>query len=80
MPHQDLSSTPPPFHRRCLCGLAQAISLPFINAIVTLQWMGLLLSSIYLIRAATPLWKEALILLNSPDLTGLIASRSATSP
>ncbi len=62
IPHQDLSFEPPPFRRRFICGLAQAAALPFIIAIVTLQWMGLLLSSIYLIRAETPLWKEVVIL------------------
>ena len=61
-PRQDLAFEPPPFMRRFLCGVAQAVALPFIIAIVTLQWMGLLLSSIYLIRSETPFWKEVLIL------------------
>ena len=54
----DLSFAAPPLLRRVLCGLAQAIALPFIIAIVTVQWIGLLLSSIYLVRDDTPLWIE----------------------
>ena len=54
----DITFDPPPFRRRFLCGLAQALTLPFIIAIVTAQWMGLLLSSIYLVRDETPLLIE----------------------
>ncbi len=58
----DISFEPPPLLRRFLCGLGQMIALPFIIAIVTAQWMGLLLSSIYLVRDETPLWIEVLTL------------------
>ncbi len=58
----DNSFEPVPLRRRFLCGLAQAAALPFIIAIVTAQWMGLLLSSIFLVRDSTPLWLEMLIL------------------
>ena len=58
----DLSFEPPPRLRRFLCGLAQALALPFIIAIVTAQWIGLLLSSIYLVRDDTPWWAEVGIL------------------
>ncbi len=58
----DIGFTPVPLRRRFLCGLAQAIALPFIIAIVTAQWIGLLLSSIFLVRADTPLWQEVIIL------------------
>ena len=58
----DLSFEPPPFRRRFLCGLAQAVALPFIIAIVTAQWIGLLLSSIYLVREDAPLWRDVLTL------------------
>jgi non-ribosomal peptide synthetase-like protein len=58
----DLSFPPPPLRRRFLCGLAQAIALPFIITIVTAQWIGLLLSSIYLVREDAPLWIEVAIL------------------
>ncbi len=58
----DISFDPPPLLRRFLCGLGQAIALPFIIGIVTIQWMGLLLSSIYLVRDETPLLVEVAIL------------------
>ena len=58
----DNSFEPAPLRRRVLCGLAQAAALPFIIAIVTAQWMGLLLSSIFLVRDSTPLLLEILIL------------------
>ncbi len=54
----DLSFPPPPLYRRFLCGLAQALALPFIIAIVTAQWIGLLLASIYLVRDDAPWWME----------------------
>ncbi len=54
----DISFDPPPLLRRFLCGLGQLIAIPFIIAIVTAQWMGLLLSSIYLVRDETPLIVE----------------------
>lgn len=54
----DLSFVPPPLLRRFLCGLAQAVALPFIIAIVTAQWIGLLLASIYLVRDDAPWWTE----------------------
>lgn len=58
----DISFDPPPWRRRFLCGLGQLIALPFIIAIVTAQWMGLLLSSIYMVRDETPLWIEVITL------------------
>jgi non-ribosomal peptide synthetase-like protein len=61
-PPANLSFEPPPLRRRFLCGLAQAVALPFIITIVTAQWIGLLLASIYLVREDAPLWLEALIL------------------
>jgi non-ribosomal peptide synthetase-like protein len=58
----DLSFTPAPLYRRFLCGLAQAIALPFIIMIVTAQWIGLLLASIYLVREDGAFWAEVLTL------------------
>jgi non-ribosomal peptide synthetase-like protein len=58
----DLTFEPPPLRRRLLCGLAQAIALPFIILIVTAQWIGLLLASIYMVRDDAPLWFEVLTL------------------
>lgn len=59
---EDLSFEPVPLRRRFLCGLGQAIALPFIIAVVTTQWIGLLLSSIYLVRDGAPWWQEIIIL------------------
>ncbi|HMO29975.1 Pls/PosA family non-ribosomal peptide synthetase [Enterovirga sp.] len=47
---QDLSFEPPPLLRRFLCGLAQAVALPFIIGLVTLQWLGLFIASVFLIQ------------------------------
>ncbi|MEZ5843195.1 MAG: Pls/PosA family non-ribosomal peptide synthetase [Hyphomicrobiaceae bacterium] len=58
----DLSFEPVPLARRFMCGLAQAITLPFIIAIVTAQWIGLLLASIFLAPEGMPLWQEILLL------------------
>jgi len=37
---RDLSFAPPPFLRRFLCGLAQAVVLPLILALITAPWLG----------------------------------------
>ena len=47
---RDLSFEPPPLMRRFLCGLAQAIALPFIIGLVTLQWLGLFIASVFLVQ------------------------------
>ncbi len=39
-PAADLGFTPPPLMRRALCGLAQAVTLPFILGLATLPWLG----------------------------------------
>ncbi len=59
---RDLSFEPPPFMRRFWCGLAQAAAMPFILGLVTIQWLGLFLSSIFLIKGGTSLWHEMAIL------------------
>ncbi len=41
---KDLSFTPPPLLRRFLCGLAQAVCLPFLLALSTAQWLGIFVS------------------------------------
>ncbi|TAN54940.1 MAG: amino acid adenylation domain-containing protein [Magnetospirillum sp.] len=40
----DLSFTPPSLVRRFLCGLAQAIAMPFILALTTAPWLGVFIS------------------------------------
>jgi non-ribosomal peptide synthetase-like protein len=43
-PALDLTFEPPPLLRRFLCGLAQAVVLPFILALMTAQWLGVFIS------------------------------------
>lgn len=43
-PPPDLGFAPPPLLRRFLCGLAQAIALPFILALMTAQWLSVFVS------------------------------------
>jgi non-ribosomal peptide synthetase-like protein len=60
---KDLSFTPPPFLRRFLCGVAQAIALPFILGLVTIQWLGLFLASIMLHTEHAGFWMEMGVLM-----------------
>ncbi|PSC04469.1 peptide synthetase [Alsobacter soli] len=59
----DLSFEPPPFRRRFLCGLAQAVSMPFILGLVTIQWLGLFLASVFLLQDDPSLLAEIPVLL-----------------
>ncbi|MDQ0469099.1 Pls/PosA family non-ribosomal peptide synthetase [Labrys wisconsinensis] len=58
----DLSFEPVPLRRRVLCGLAQAVTLPVLIGIVTLEWIGLLLASTLLLGDDAPLWQDVLVL------------------
>ncbi|RAU22267.1 peptide synthetase [Paramagnetospirillum kuznetsovii] len=40
----DLSFAPPSLTRRFLCGLAQAIAMPFVLALTTAPWLGVFIS------------------------------------
>lgn len=62
-PARDLSFAPPPLLRRFLCGLAQAIALPFILAIVTAQWLGVFVSYQLITTPEATLLDEAVALL-----------------
>ncbi|MFC3265687.1 Pls/PosA family non-ribosomal peptide synthetase, partial [Camelimonas abortus] len=55
---RDLSFTPPPLARRFWCGVAQALALPLILGMVTIQWLGLFLASIAVVREDAPWWVE----------------------
>ncbi len=59
----DLTFEPPPLARRFLCGLAQAVALPFIIALVTLQWLGLFIASVFLVLGDVDPLNEAYMLL-----------------
>lgn len=60
---RDLSFTPPPLMRRFLCGLAQAIALPFVLSLVTVQWLGLFLATVLLLNEDVSIWVEMATLL-----------------
>ncbi len=45
---RDLSFEPPPLLRRALCGLAQAVALPFLIALATVQWLGIFVTYLLL--------------------------------
>jgi len=40
----DLSFVPPSLKRRFLCGLAQAVAMPFVLALTTAPWLGVFIS------------------------------------
>jgi non-ribosomal peptide synthetase-like protein len=60
---KDLSFTPPPLLRRFLCGLAQAVVLPFLLAISTAQWLGIFVSYMLLTDTDASIWQEIASLL-----------------
>lgn len=43
-PPPDLSFAPPPLSRRILCGIAQALAMPLLLGISTLQWLGIFIA------------------------------------
>ena len=55
---EDLSFTPPPLLRRFLCGLAQALALPFILGLMTAQWLGIFVSYMLLTEEGSSLLVE----------------------
>jgi hypothetical protein len=60
---RDLSFEPPPFRRRFLCGLAQAIALPFIITLMTAQWLGVFISYMLLTGPDAKWWQEIITLM-----------------
>jgi non-ribosomal peptide synthetase-like protein len=59
---RDLSFEPPPLMRRFWCGVAQAAAMPFILGLVTVQWLGLFLSSVLLIKSDAGFFYEMAVL------------------
>ena len=55
---RDLSFAPPPLLRRFLCGLAQAVAMPFIFGLEAVQWLGLFLASVFLVQDGGSLFSE----------------------
>ena len=60
---ENLSFAPPPLLRRFLCGLAQAVALPVILALVTVQWLGVFVSYMLLTGADATFGEEVLSLI-----------------
>lgn len=54
----DLSFDPPPLRRRVLCGLAQAVAMPFILALTTAPWLGVFISYMLLSGEDASFFKE----------------------
>lgn len=54
----DFVFEPAPLLRRFLCGLAQAIALPFIFALLTAQWLGVFVSYMIISGEGASLWQE----------------------
>ena len=61
---RDLSFAPAPLARRFMCGLAQAIALPFIIALATTQWLGIFVSYLVLTGEGLDLWAEIAVILS----------------
>jgi non-ribosomal peptide synthetase-like protein len=60
---RDLSFAPPPLARRFLCGLAQAIVLPFVIALATSQWLGIFVTYLLLTGGGMGFFGEMAVLL-----------------
>lgn len=60
---EDLSFSPPPLLRRFLCGLAQAVAMPVILGLVTVQWLGVFVSYMLLTGADATLAEEIISLI-----------------
>ncbi len=71
---KNLSFAPPPLLRRFLCGLAQALSLPFILGLVSAQWLGVFVSYMLLTGADATLLEEILSAA-SPSICSSISRR-----
>ncbi len=54
----DLSFDPPTLRRRFLCGLAQAVSMPFILGLTTAPWLGVFVSYMLLSGEEASFLKE----------------------
>ncbi|TDR94308.1 Pls/PosA family non-ribosomal peptide synthetase [Enterovirga rhinocerotis] len=57
---RDMSFEPPPLRRRFLCGLAQAVAMPFLVALTTTQWLGVFLTYLIIAGEGLEWWAEIL--------------------
>ena len=78
---RDLGFAPPPLLRRALCGLAQAIVLPFVIALATAQWLGIFVTYLLLTGGSLGFFGELAVLLlvyiaiNAVTATAAIAAK-----
>ncbi|MBV9078923.1 MAG: amino acid adenylation domain-containing protein [Methylobacteriaceae bacterium] len=61
---RDLSFAPPPLLRRFLCGLAQAVALPFVVALATTQWLGVFVTYLVVAGEGLDLASEIVVILS----------------
>ncbi|HEY8564890.1 MAG TPA: Pls/PosA family non-ribosomal peptide synthetase [Beijerinckiaceae bacterium] len=59
----DLSFEPPPLLRRVLCGIAQAIALPIVLFLTTVQWLGIFVTYLLIAGEGFGFWGEMATLL-----------------
>ncbi len=71
---RDLSFEPPPLRRRFLCGLAQAIALPFVIALATTQWLGVFLTYLIIVGEGLEWWGEVLAILGVYILINIVTA------
>jgi len=60
---RDLGFEAPPLLRRALCGLAQAVALPFLIALATVQWLGIFVTYLLLTGGGLSFFAELGVLL-----------------
>jgi non-ribosomal peptide synthetase-like protein len=60
---RDLSFEAPPLLRRALCGLAQALALPFVIALATSQWLGIFVTYLLITGGSLGFFAEMAVLL-----------------
>ena len=60
---RDLSFAPPPLLRRALCGVAQAVALPLVIALATVQWLGIFVTYLLLTGGGLSFFAELGVLL-----------------
>ncbi len=74
---RDLSFTPPPLLRRALCGLAQAIALPFVIALATTQWLGVFVTYLVVTGEGLDFWQEVFGILSAYVIINIVTAAIA---
>lgn len=71
---RDLSFDPPPLLRRFLCGLAQAVALPIILTLTTVQWLGIFVTYLLLAGEGLGFWAEMAALLGVYAMINIVTA------